>query len=154
MKIRIFLTLILAALLSSCATIREITTVPRYSSAEPGLKANWLGASYAEIVVGNGAPSRVADDGLGGKIYIYEETSTVYNTVTREDVLNSVSSETTAENRREFTEFYVDANDICYNVRSNREVETGRRFSPFRTIFYTGFGAAVVVGIAAAVSFH
>ena len=138
-----------AAMLCSCAVTQKLFTSPAYVSAEPQLNARWQGSSYADIVRANGAPTRSAEDGLGGKIYVYEQIYTVYDSESRKsDISDRISTETTARTQRDFTEFYVDAGDKCYLVRSNATVQEGRRFSPVKTLFITEFiiGSVLVAG--------
>lgn len=148
MKHKLFILVLSVVMLSSCSVLQNMTTKPVMSSSEPGLNAAWQGHSYAEIVRAFGAPTRTASDGAGGTIYVYEETKTKYTTSTSTvNVGNTIDSETTAETTREFSEFYVDGNDSCYLVRSNRVEPTGgRQFAPLKTLVYLT-STGVMLGI-------
>lgn len=148
MKHKLFILVLSVVMLSSCSVLQNMTTKPVMSSSEPGLNAAWQGHSYAEIVRAFGAPTRTASDGAGGTIYVYEETKTKYTTSTSTvNVGNTIDSETTAETTREFSKFYVDGNDSCYLVRSNRVEPTGgRQFAPLKTLVYLT-STGVMLGI-------
>ena len=148
MKLKLLIIAISTVMLSSCSVLQNMTTKPVMSSSEPGLNTAWQGHSYAEIVRAFGAPTRTASDGAGGTIYVYEETKTKYTTSTSTvNVGNTIDSETTAETTREFSEFYVDGNDSCYLVRSNRVEPTGgRQFAPLKTLVYLT-STGVMLGI-------
>lgn len=136
---------LLTTLLSSCATLKRWVSVPTYAPVEEELNAKWQGSSYADIVKEYGAPNRSVNDGLGGTIYVYEDIQTEYTTVSSSGVVNgSIDSKTKMVTIRNFTEFYVDGNDCCYSVRSNRLEENGTRISPIHVGLFGILGYIVV----------
>ncbi|MGM9790783.1 MAG: hypothetical protein ACI3Y4_00085 [Candidatus Cryptobacteroides sp.] len=135
-------------MLSSCATLKRWVSVPTYAPVEEQLNEIWQGSTYADIVKAYGAPSRSVNDGLGGTIYVYEDIQTEYTTVSNSGVVNGrIDSETKMVTIRNFTEFYVDGNDCCYSVRSNRLEEDGTRISPIHVGLFGIFGVVVVGSI-------
>ena len=153
MKLKFLIIAISTVMLSSCSVLQNMTTKPVMSSSEPGLNTAWQGHPYAEIVRAFGAPTRTASDGAGGTIYVYEETKTKYTTSTSTiNVANTIDSETIAETSREFSEFYVDGNDTCYLVKSNRIEATGeRQFAPLKALVYLT-SAGILLGIIVSLS--
>lgn len=150
---RVFVFSILITALSSCATLKRWVSVPTYAPVEEQLNEIWQGSTYADIVKAYGAPNRSVNDGLGGTIYVYEDIQTEYTTVSSSGVVNgSIDSKTKMVTIRNFTEFYVDGNDCCYSVRSNRLEEDGTRISPMRIALSGILGTtiiAAIVGLAA-----
>ena len=135
-------------MLSSCATLKRWVSVPTYAPVEEELNAKWQGSSYADIVKEYGAPNRSVNDGLGGTIYVYEDIQTEYTTVSSSGVVNgSIDSKTKMVTIRNFTEFYVDGNDCCYSVRSNRLEEDGTRLSPMRIAISGILGTTIIAAI-------
>ena len=114
--------------LVSCAALEKLVTAPAYAPIEEQLTDD------TDIVLAYGTPNRVIDDGLGGFVYVYEEVHTEL----------AASSDNRPLVYRTFTEFYLDTEKTCYNVRSNRLTEDGRRFSPLRTLGTTALLAALV----------
>ncbi len=108
-------------------------TVPRYISSEPVLQSEWIGNSHADIVQEFGAPSREVSDGADGTILVYENVTSTYDT---SEFMGDYS--TTVTNTRLFKEFYLDANGICKNVRSNEQIADGKKFSPGWTLLTAG----------------
>lgn len=124
---RHILLLLLAFLCAvSCST-------PRYVSTQPDLQAEWVLRSHADIVRAFGAPSREVSDGADGEILVYEEFYTSYD-----------PDYTTSRELRNYKEFYLDAEGICYDVRSNETVENGRKFD-FASTFWTILPALLCV---------
>jgi len=122
---------LLAAGLVSCSTV--------YVSVEPEANAKWQGKSHAEIVQTYGAPNRVDEDGLGGKILVYEETRIVQSSVAQStpaygpyrpglwgfyhqmsQPINTTVS-TTAETETDYAHFFINEKGICYLVKTNLE---------------------------------
>lgn len=145
---------IMITLLSSCAAVKNWFYVPTYAPVEEELNAIWQGSSYADIVKEYGAPNRSVNDGLGGTIYVYEDIQTEYTTVSSSGVVNgSIDSKTKMVTIRNFTEFYVDGNDCCYSVRSNRLEEDGTRLSPIRIAISGILGTTIIAAIVGLATF-
>lgn len=134
--------------------IYDLTTNPVYTSAEVQMNEEWIGREYAEIVMAFGAPTRSADDGKNGQIYVYEDIRTIVSTSTsHNEVMHSVDTETSERTERDFTEFYVDPSGECYLVRTNRKVESGRKFSLYNTILTSGLSAGAIIALLSLLSF-
>lgn len=117
--------------LSSCGTT--------YVSVEPEANKTWVGKPHSEIVSTYGAPDREAEDGLGGKILIYEQGRVVETGVANsaptygphfggiygfyyhmsEPINTSYTSEKTLE--VDYAHFFIDPQGICYQVKTNIE---------------------------------
>lgn len=134
--------------------IYDLTTNPVYTSAEGQMNEEWIGREYAEIVMAFGAPTRSADDGKNGQIYVYEDIRTIVSTSTsHNEVMHSVDTETSERTERDFTEFYVGPSGECYLVRTNRKVESGRKFSLYNTILTSGLSAGAIIALLSLLSF-
>ena len=120
-----YLILLAVALLSvvSCS-------VPRYISVEPDLQDEWVLRTHAEIVQSFGAPSREVSDGEDGRILVYEDFYTTYET---DEFVGEYA--TASQEYCDFKEFYINADGICYDVRSNETIQSGRRIDWVETIF-------------------
>ena len=123
--------------LVSCAALEKLVTAPAYAPIEEQLTDEWYGRADTDIVLAYGTPNRVIDDGLGGFVYVYEEVHSEL----------AASSDNQPLVYRTFTEFYLDTEKTCYNVRSNRLAEDGRRFSPLRTLGTTAVATGLVYAI-------
>lgn len=130
-----YLILLAVALLSvvSCS-------VPRYVSLEPDLQDEWILRSHAEIVRSFGAPNREVSDGADGQILVYEDFYTTHET---DEFMGDYT--TTSQEYRNFKEFYLNADGICYDVRTNESIQSGRRIDWVETIF-----TALLIGATAA----
>lgn len=104
-------------------------TTTRYISREPSLKAEWVGHSHADIVRNFGAPSREVSDGAEGVILVYED---VYTTLETDQSGSTLT--TTKRDHRNYKEFSLGPDEICYNVRTNEKMADGKRFSPETTL--------------------
>lgn len=146
MKTKLIAIIVTIISLTSCSAMRSLVGVETVSPIEPELNRQWNGRSYAEIVMSFGAPTRVAPDGKGGNIYVYEEIKTKYTSKSERDIFDDIETNTTVSTVRDFTEFYVDAQDKCYLVRSNRrEPDGGYRVSVIKTTFLVGLVASLTV---------
>ena len=125
--------------LVSCAALEKLVTAPAYAPIDEQLTDEWFGRADTDIVLAYGTPNRVIDDGLGGFVYVYEEVHSEL----------AASSNSRPLVYRTYTEFYLDTEKTCYNVRSNRLAEDGRRFSPLRTIGTTAVATGLVYAIVA-----
>ena len=105
-------------------------SVPRYVSSEPGLQSEWILRSHADIVRSFGAPSREVSDGAEGLILVYEDFYTTHET---DEFMGDYT--TTSEEHRNFKEFYLNKDGICYDVRSNETLQSGRRIDWLQTVF-------------------
>lgn len=126
MKRSLILAVLLAA--TSCSTTR-------YVSREPSMNAEWVGRSHADIVRTFGAPTREVSDGADGVILVYESFYTTHET----DHLGSTIT-TTSEEHRNFKEFSLGADEICYNVRTNEKMADGTEFDKGSTVLTSIFG--------------
>lgn len=113
-------------------------TTPRYVSREPSMKTEWVGRSHADIVRSFGAPSREVSDGANGMILVYEELYSIYDT----DHFGSTMT-TTKRDRRNFKEFSLGPDGICYDVRTNALMQDGTQLDVRQTLC-SAFG--VVLG--------
>lgn len=140
---RFFLFLCLAAvpvLFASCS-------VPQYVSAQADYNAYWSGRSYADIIKAYGAPSRETSDGSDGAILIYERS--MVETTTSSDYPMygygpyfgyrgwwggfGPTIRTTTATTNDYVHFYVNADNKCYQVRTNQVKEDGQRIDPSLT---------------------
>ena len=81
--------------MTSCYVTNYVPLQDDYNQAYKGHSAN-------EIITQYGAPDRQTDDGAGGRILIYEESS-------------SMTTKTT------YLQFYVNKDNVCYGVKTNLE---------------------------------
>lgn len=128
-----YLILLMAVILATVSC-----TTPRYVSREPSMKTEWVGRSHADIVRSFGAPSREVSDGANGMILVYEELYSIYDT----DHFGSTMT-TTKRDRRNFKEFSLGPDGICYDVRTNALMQDGTQLDVRQTLC-SAFG--VVLG--------
>ena len=128
-----YLILLMAVIFASASC-----TTPRYVSREPSMKVEWVGRSHADIVRSFGAPSREVSDGANGMILVYEELYSIYDT----DHFGSTMT-TTKRDRRNFKEFSLGPDGICYDVRTNALMQDGTQLDVRQTLC-SAFG--VVLG--------
>lgn len=106
--------LICIILLSSCSLVR-------FQPLEQEYNNTWTGRSYAEIVREFGAPDRVEYDGKDGNILVYEEFSTVSSTdVDTHFGRFDPDYTTTVRTDKEYVQFFLDSDNTCYLVKSNK----------------------------------
>lgn len=127
-----YLILLMAVILATVSC-----TTPRYVSREPSMKTEWVGRSHADIVRSFGAPSREVSDGANGMILVYEDVYTTYDT----DQFGSTLT-TKKRDRRNYKEFSLSPNDVCYDVRTNDLMQDGSQFDVKKTLCAT-FGFAL-----------
>ena len=127
-----YLILLMAVIFASASC-----TTPRYVSREPSMKTEWVGRSHADIVRSFGAPSREVSDGANGMILVYEELYSIYDT----DHFGSTMT-TTKRDRRNFKEFSLGPDGICYDVRTNALMQDGTQLDVKKTLCAT-FGFAL-----------
>lgn len=139
------------ALLSSCSTVGKLFTSPSYEPVEESLCDLWYGRPASELLEAYGIPDRQMEDGLGGSIFVYEEVLTEYAAYNGGTGLNHINTQTKALTYRNFTEFYLDQDLICYNVQSNRLEENGRKFSPLKTLGITALLSGLIFGVIAVI---
>jgi len=115
-----------------------------YVSIQPELENLFVGKTYAEIIDVLGAPDRLTPDGRGGQIMVFEniETSTNGYVNSRTNYISLFSSSS-----KGYTHMYVNSENVCYQVRTNREKEKSK-FSPGKTISLI---AAIAMGTATAI---
>ena len=151
-KTRIFKSLICTfvciTMLSSCYTTK---TEEIYVSDFPAFRKTCIGRTYNDIVTQLGAPQRRTSDGKGGCILVYEVTTTssVSNTLAKAYNVNpftktytpGTETTTTTTNETMYTQYFVNSNNICYDVKTNipmGHTEKGnsyRQFSWVKTMF-------------------
>ena len=127
-----YLILLMAVIFASASC-----TTPRYVSREPSMKTEWVGRSHADIIRSFGAPSREVSDGANGMILVYEELYSIYDT----DHFGSTMT-TTKRDRRNFKEFSLGPDGICYDVRTNALMQDGTQLDVKKTLCAT-FGFAL-----------
>ncbi|MBQ5528872.1 MAG: hypothetical protein IIT99_00320 [Bacteroidales bacterium] len=115
MKRYLFLLLFAAVLLSAASC-----TTPRYVSRQSDMELTWIGRPHSDIVRTFGAPSREVSDGAKGVILVYEEFYTDYET----DQWGSIGRE-----HRNYTEFFLNEDGLCYDLRTNQVMRDGRQFN-------------------------
>jgi hypothetical protein len=117
--------IIITCLFSSCTTVYKTITV----SAEDEYKKLFIGRNHNFVVSRMGAPNRETSDGAGGKILIYEQTTT-YSSGSTIATANNVNyynrtytpgaeTNTISSQKTDFIHVFVNKNNICYNVKSN-----------------------------------
>ena len=141
--------LLLCAALSSCSVMESAFTSPRLVSAEADYNATWQGRKYADIVRVLGAPQRSVSDGQGGMIHVYENNYTeAYSSGGMMMGPFYPDYTTTISNHRDFIEFYMNDNDVCYMVKTNYTKQEGREFNPIKsfvsTVFIVTLGSLIV----------
>ena len=99
-------------------------SIPRYVPIESSLQEQWPGRTHAEVIREFGAPDREISDGADGVVLVYERTTTTTRT---EEFMERYT--TTIEENRVFKEFYIGADGICYNVRSNESLREEEKVS-------------------------
>lgn len=130
---RLILLLCLVAvpvLFSSCS-------VTNYVPAQADYNAYWAGRSYADIIKAYGAPDRETSDGSDGVILVYERS--FVTTTTEPDYPFygpyhyyrpwgfGPSIRTTTATTNDYVHFYITADNVCYQVRTNQMKAEGER---------------------------
>lgn len=115
--------LLFAALLLSAVSC----TTPRYVSRQSDMELTWIGRSHSDIVRTFGAPSREVSDGAKGVILVYEEFYTDYQT-------DQWGTSSIGREHRNFTEFFLNEDGLCYDLRTNQVLRDGRQFNFLGTI--------------------
>jgi uncharacterized protein YcfL len=67
------LLLVMAVVLVGCAAIFD--EAESHSAAKTPIMESWIGKTQSELIMVNGAPSRIITDGKGGKILVWEESN-------------------------------------------------------------------------------
>ena len=124
---KVFYLIVAAALflsLSSCSVFNQSNVVAASQSLGGLNTSMWTGKSRNAIMVRFGVPDREVSDGADGVILVYEDIETVIKTTTSEnthfgmfDTDYETKGKTTTTRR--FAEFFINAENHCYNVRSN-----------------------------------
>ena len=127
---RVLILLIAVLAMSSCST------AIKYISLEQSYNEQWVGRSHADIVATYGAPDRVESDGLDGSILVYETITTVSEV--RETVSDVYENKTIAE--KEFTHFFIGADNRCYTVKTNLVEVDQESVKRSKRIFWTSYG--------------
>lgn len=130
----LFIILATAAFLTSCRSSYDVPI-------QPELEELFKGKTYAEIVDALGAPERTTPDGRGGQILVFEEM-----TFRTEGSMNmwTRNYESITESSKGYVQLYMNADDICYAVKSNKTREESE-FSKGKTI---GLVAGIGGGLA------
>ncbi len=116
--------IIISCLFSSCTMYKTIRV-----SVEDEYKKLFIGRNHNFVVSRMGAPNRETSDGAGGKILIYEQTTT-YSSGSTIATANNVNyynrtytpgaeTNTVSSQKTDFIHVFVNKNNICYNVKSN-----------------------------------
>lgn len=146
--------LLLCAALSSCSVMENAFTSPRMVSAEADYNATWQGRKYADIIRTYGAPQRSVSDGQGGMIHIYENCySEAYSSGGMMMGPFYPDYTTTISNHRDYVEFYMNANDVCYMVKTNYLKQDGREFNLLKSVASSIVIAAIAELIASPLFF-
>ncbi|MBO7225730.1 MAG: hypothetical protein J6V35_07450 [Bacteroidales bacterium] len=151
--------IIISCLFSSCTMYKTITV-----SAEDEYKKLFIGRNHNFVVSRMGAPNRETSDGAGGKILIYEQTTT-YSSGSTIATANNVNyynrtytpgaeTNTVSSQKTDFIHVFVGKDNICYNVKSNiyeyyqevDEEETKELKKKFTVLGLT-FGTPVIVSV-------
>ena len=131
-------------LLAAFAAGAVSCTVPRYVSAEPVFNDEWVGQEYADIVQVFGAPDREVSDGRDGSIIGYQDAITEY--IDDPYYLGP----TIIRQGKDYTQFFIDEDDVCYKVMTDRVIQDGRRVSVIGTLSVASLIASLLIGIIAA----
>lgn len=140
-KILILFGILMAAILAtSCRTTYNV-------SLQPDLEGLFIGRTYAEIIDVLGAPERTTADGRDGEIIIYEDVKLhsegFVNPWTRNISLVTESS-------KGYIHMYINPDNVCYQVRTNREKQVSE-FSKGKTIgLAAGLGGGALIIITSA----
>ena len=131
--LQVILTMLLA---TSCSIYKQYPLEEEYNQS-------WKGRSYGEIVAEFGAPDRVEYDGIDGRILVYEEfISTAKTEIDTHFGRFDPDSKTTVKTDRQYVHFFIDSENICYMVKSNR----------MRTDPQSQKKAMITIGVASGVS--
>ena len=129
---RILVILFAVLAFSSCST------AVKYISLEQSYNDQWVGRSHADIVTTYGAPDRVESDGLDGKILVYETITMVSESREKfSGVYDNVS-----KSEKEFTHFFVGADNRCYTVKTNLVEADPESVKKQKTVFWTSYGVS------------
>lgn len=107
-------------LLAAFAAGAVSCTVPRYVSAEPAFNDEWTGRTYEDIVQTFGAPEKEVSDGRGGSIIVYQDAIT--------DYIDDYIGPVIIRRGENYMQFFVDEDDVCYKVLTDKIMQDGRRF--------------------------
>ncbi len=156
--IKSLICILLSVLLTACYTTQYIALEPQYNEI-------WKGKTKAEILRTFGVADRIESDGEGGSILVYEKYSvttqssstgsgkaTAYNNTYNNSVyVNSrAQNYTRTTENRNYKEFFINKDDICYHVRTNA-VETQEVYKPgqtFGAVLLTLLGCGLMIGLA------
>lgn len=142
------LTTLAATMVLSCSSQRAVVSTDETRSNE--LTSEWKDHTHGEIIRQFGAPTREVSDGDGGVILVYERVEEVQTTsVNTYHGHFDPDATTTTYRDRYYTEFYLNADGICYLVRTNISAKDAR-MSPKKRDTILGVSAGVV-GVAAVV---
>lgn len=127
---RVLILLFAVLAFSSCST------AVKYISLEQSYNDQWVGRSHADIVTTYGAPDRVESDGLDGKILVYETITMVSESREKfSGVYDNVS-----KSEKEFTHFFVGADNRCYTVKTNLVEADPESVRKSKRVFWTSYG--------------
>lgn len=147
-------------MLSSCySTKTQVLTVNDF----PAFRNQCIGQTHNQIVAKLGAPQRTESDGNGGRILIYENTTTtsVSNSLATAYNVNyfnrtytpGVSTTTQQTKKTDYVQYFVNAQNVCYDVKTNIPMthqEKGdqyRKFSWLKTLGLVGISVLGTEGI-------
>lgn len=110
-------------LMVSCAATKLV-------SVEPDFNNMWVGRAHADIINTYGAPDREVSDGSDGLILVYERTTV--NTSLSQDMFPyyhypfGPTIRTTTQTDKDYVHFYINADNLCYQVRTNQMKPVGK----------------------------
>lgn len=109
MRRTVYLLLAVCAFCTACGTTRR---VPANDLSKP----TWVGMTTYDILEKMGDPTRIDGDGKGGSILRYESTPSYDDP--KYDILDPEASVGT----RQYANFYLDDQGVCYRVDTNRDL--------------------------------
>lgn len=118
----------------------DIVTVDDF----PTFREQSIGLTHNQIVTKLGAPQRELSDGGGGKILIYENTTTktVSNTLASAYNVNYITktytpgaqTTSTVSTNTEYLQYFVNADGICYEVKTNIPMTHTEESEPYEYV--------------------
>ena len=121
-------------ILDSCSLIKTVPLEEEYNRV-------WIGKTYSDIVTAFGAPDRVEYDGRDGDILIYEDfTTTKYTDVDTHFGNFDPDYTTKVRTEKKYIHFFVNSNDECYLVRSNKSELDKKSYRRWKTFMWTNLG--------------
>lgn len=129
-------------LVSSCGSAKLVPAEEEYNNA-------WKGRTHAEIVQTYGAPNRSESDGQGGIILVYE-TVVISTTTSSNAGLGMYAPDhftSRSSSSEQYVHFFLDSNDYCYLVKTNKALPGGQREEQIRRNMYFLVGGALAASL-------